>query len=226
MSRTQLYILLAILSAAVLGLSSYIVWDLYQTEEDDTIPEHAIPTVNEDTKESAVPEEPEENTSLNTEYRSETINWLTYTNKEMGITLKYPDDWTLSDELTDMSETVGTEGAFTLQVDISKEDYIFRLQIPAGSGPSQCVYTESETEGMQGLYYDNYTEIVNQEREYRRSFTGGETPMYIICRKEESGNFSTWVGPGYVSYKVPSSVDTEMLETLDEILLSYESIGN
>jgi nitrate reductase NapE component len=103
MSRTHLYILLAILSVAVIGLAGYIIWDLYRTEEGDATPEQATTneTVNTEGT-TAEGEEPTTNEQAETEEPESATDpyegWLTYDKtEETGYSFKYPSTATLND---------------------------------------------------------------------------------------------------------------------------------
>lgn len=149
---------------------------------------------------------------------SEEEDWLAYTNTEFEVDFKYPESWFLNESNTGTSECRG------LDVSVSKDSYSFEAQIPCASGPSVCVYSDTDpssysTEGPY-IEYENYTQVVGTGVIFRRT-ESADRRSYSVCRKSGDG-FITWNAPGFISYKIPAGdPHPDYLGVMDEILKSW-----
>lgn len=160
----------------------------------------------------------------------ETATWRTYISQDGKYTLKYPQDWVLEDNSRYVDIYQDKNFAFQHEILISKNKHIFKSYNPLASGPWICIYSDSSSvEGPQERYGD-YTEIKNSHTIYRRSKDpvqeSDNVIKWEICKKDEtsSDNFSIVAGFGYISYETPIQYDTQLLQTMDQILMTFKQL--
>ncbi len=144
--------------------------------------------------------------------------WKTYTNTTYNFQFMYPPDWLL--EVNDVVE------ANSIDINVSKQNHFFQLFV-GPTGPEICVYPDTADPGsMSQLYFDEYVELTNGQRVYRRgSSRNGLTTFQTICYKDTNGYFTEWSDPGILNFEVTSgSFNSALLSVMEKMVLSYKKI--
>lgn len=209
-----LFVLLIL--AAAIGAGIYlIVKQMAREDGSATLPETGEEISDETGSES--------DTAVSLEdldYEDPYEEWESYENSDFEVTIQYPADWTLEETVDEASDQCN---GFT--VTVSKDDYVFQLDIPCASSPSTCIYPDTDTAtvpvGASTIEFGDYEEISSDTVSLRRGYSSTFVRYYICKFSTASMLFDTFVDPGYIQYEVPSgTVDEDMLESLDYILQS------
>ena len=153
-----------------------------------------------------------------------------YYNEEFGVRYNYPDSWIVDDSNSTCDNGVCSSLYLEIKDKEESPEFIYTHYIPFGSGPDRCFYSDTPggmpTNEPQATYFDNFVDISSEEYTYRRSLNT-LINSYTVCVKGDSGIFSNWINPGYVTYKVNMENDNaeEMLDIMDNILHSFEYTG-
>lgn len=145
-----------------------------------------------------------------------------YTNELFNISLEYPADWDLEEELTG---TPGDCESFSLT--ISKGENIFGYYLPCASGIAVCIYEDTSiiSEVPEYIEFSSYVPITYNDKTFRRSYDS-ENQVWNICElNPATNNYLSAVGLGNVYYYTPNPSSTETLNILDQILYSLEPIN-
>lgn len=182
--------------------------------------------IDEQTEEETLQEEVTEGTeeAEDEETDSEIITEKKeYYNNIYGVKFEYPLNWKIESKV----DEVGNFNIFFSE-DKVDPDFIFTYNLPVGSGPEICYFSDTENpeEIVFGTLFDNFETIDEKDTLRRTHQNYGDTEVYKICKKD-SNLFSDWVDAGYIFYKVKigSSNAKQMIELMDQITLSFEYTG-
>lgn len=131
-----------------------------------------------------------------------------------NIIFKYSPNWEVIDKSSD----------YSVLLQIRKSENI-GLDINYGvMGAIDCIYpdnTETKIDSPNPYEHDSFVELSNDRYVYRRSL---ENNYYHICQKVNGNKFCDLTIFGWIEYKLPDDRinDTELLNILDNILLSLE----
>jgi hypothetical protein len=157
-----------------------------------------------------------------------TANWKTHTTKDSKFLIKYPEDWVLEDKSKEVDLFNDGNVQLSQDISISKNGHIFRSYNPLAWGPNACLFPDSQS--FEGSYqeFKNFIEIKTSKFTYRRpkitELTSADNLQWTICRKDDSGNFSTASGVGMTWYETPASYEEQLLITMDKILSTFKFI--
>ena len=190
-----------------------------ESEEQDTSDQSEDTTGDDgDTEENDIQDD--DQTDDSDDEGSPYTGWKTYTNADAGITFMYPPTWEVGED------THGQAPDITYDI-ITNDEYSnsINFDIPSAHGPEACYYEDNnEYEEEAGIYYDNYEEVTDGEKTYRRSFM--DNPLrYEVCMEESvHSHYSNWTGVAYVTYQFAEEDSAELLEIMDQILLSMDAV--
>lgn len=136
-----------------------------------------------------------------------------------GYTLKYPSDWTLSEE-RDNSVPIST-------VTITKNGYTLKI-FQAATGGAQCIYDGSMPEGPASDYRTSkFTEITAGFGTLRQTESPKDGKMaYAYCQKSTSDNsFGQPTNVGHMSVTTNAvTADPEIIKQIEAIVTSIQAI--
>ena len=216
LTRTQLYILLAILAVAILGLCGYIVWDMYQRdsvvtkiayrESAETTDTREEVESEEESEETEGVDETDETTTEEAEIDETSTETKTCTVDPLGLTIDIPKDWTcisngdywldISSDLFEIDIADGGRGLF------------------CGSGPGDdtpCIITTFHTTPLAEYKLYNY----DGENGEIFGITSENAP-------ERDGNI--WVSikyDGMAERDLTSSEKAELTDALDSLSIQF-----
>ena len=171
-----------------------------------------------------------------------TENWKTYTNKELGFTIKYPDAWDVLSETKTQpfeSSTLSiTDGIYKLQFSTTQAGYggiICKFDDSTGdefAGPGRDEFGDSvDLAGGFGKELRRNKEAISKLSQYgyqRNSFDYS----FRVCRAMDNlgtdgkkgylGIFETKTGITGIVYYTPTNLDQNKLLLLDQILSTFK----
>lgn len=147
----------------------------------------------------------------------------TYTSKKLanigfsGYTLKYPADWTQTEE---RDESVGTS-----KLKLAKGSYGIVIQ-QGPMGGAQCIYEGVMPEGpATDKRGKPYTDLITSIGTLRRdeAVAGNGEIGYSFCQKSDTDDtFGSFTKAGAMSYGGPVTWDPKMLTEMDSIIKSIQ----
>lgn len=154
--------------------------------------------------------------------------WKTFTTIDGKFSIKYPSDWTLTDQSREVDLYRDGNIQLAHEISISKDSHVFRSRNPLAWGPAVCLFEDDPPFEGPSVRFRDYVEIETTNSIFRRpvtreSTTPGANLPWVICSKapESTGNYSTVVGFGTTWYETPVNYDPILLQELDQILSSF-----
>ncbi len=146
------------------------------------------------------------------------VTLKTYTNTELGITLKYPSSWSVEEYVDGTADT-----CLTTSVYISNGEYSFEYYKPCASGIAVCLYEDSVGyDYPEYIQFNSYVPIRNTQKDARRSYEIENNVWYVCMKDATTGNYLSNIAGGDIYYYAPESPDPIKLDQMDKILLSLE----
>lgn len=191
------------------GIGGYFLYKQSNLADDENIEESIKEEGTESDDEVSIQEDPYS-------------GWKTYENLEKEIWFKYPSDWLVEEDLNNPMyySITATDG----------KDHSIRFYGQDDTYPYYCIYPDTNQDLIPGdplginREFSDYTEVKNETVSYRRAryiFGNGSFEL-TVCKEQEDGLYITEYT--YIGYEVPDNSDTDKLEILDKILLSYEKV--
>lgn len=144
----------------------------------------------------------------------------TYTNRELGITLKYPSNWSVEEYIDGSADT-----CLTTSVYVSSGEYSFEYYKPCASGIAVCLYEDSQDyDYPEYIQFNSYVPIRNTQKDARRSYEIENNVWYVCMKDAVTGNYLSNIAGGDIYYYAPESPDPAKLDQMDKILLSLDVI--
>jgi hypothetical protein len=145
----------------------------------------------------------------------------TYSNPTLGITFKYPSDWSVEEYVDGSADT-----CYTTSIYVSSGEYSFEYYKPCASGIAVCLYEDSNSyDYPEYIQFNSYVPIKNSQKDARRSYEIENNVWYVCVKDDITGNYLSNTAGGDVYYYAPESPDPIKLDQMDKILLSLEPIN-
>jgi len=159
---------------------------------------------------------------------SESVSdWNTYTNTSPAYTIQYPADWIVDNSKALVDAQTGG------QLIIMKDNYKLTISWPSAYGPSGCIFNDqpeyqkfdSDPMPQFSLCKGEFKQFDNESGSIHRrlvnpTITPSGDTIWSVYTKETNSNYFVAVPP--INYTTPKNYDKELINTMDEILSSYQ----